>query len=576
MLKYLIFFFFFTCSVLSAQPPGCSSTNNVAGTAGAAGLYAEYFAGYFNDNPSFFPSTISTTNRIESTLNYTGNNWGAIVPPAAGTVADANTFSSRYRGSIYIATPGNYTFYLTSDDASYLWIDNNALAYPVVVANALINNGGGHGDLTVSNTIALQAGYHNIQILYGEGTGNNHLIFEYSSTSPAITRQVVPSSILCTGIQPSIVSNGPPGCNCGAGVNSQFYTGYFNDVQTYFTANTPVINRFDPQIGFSTDGGWGNVCPPLAGSNASPETYSTRFVGQVYIITAGVYTFYLTSDDAAYLWMDGNALVTNPTTATALINNGGLHSSTVVSANINLSVGLHDFKIHYGENGGNNICVLEYQNTSAGIPRQLIPQTSYCACNSVTNTLPIELLDFTAEAVSDDAVSLKWQTASEVNNKKFDIERSKDGLVFTQIDSYPSKALNGNSTSRLEYQVLDNTPERGISYYRLKQTDLDGSFKYHKIVSVDLDKKSAVGFYAYPNPSSGNFVLSITGISNKSAVETTIYTIDGKLIYSNSTEPGRLEENKSALNLNVELVPGIYIAGCVVNGVYHHLKVIVN
>jgi len=399
----------FTFLKVVAQPAGCSTKVDVAGNAGQAGLYGEYFAGYFADNTSFFTSTISATNRIETNLNYTTNNWGAIVPPASGSVADANLFSARYRGSIYIATAGTYTFYLTSDDASYLWIDNNAANYPTLTTNALINNGGLHGDVIVSASVALTAGYHNIQIQYGENGGGNHLIFEYAATTPSISKQVVPNSILCTGFQTVIP---PIGCSCSAGVTTQFYTGYFADVQTYFTSNSSVINRKDPLLGFTTDGGWGNICPPIAGSNSNPDTYSSRFTGQIYVPSTTSYTFYLTSDDASYLWIDANALVVNPTSGSALINNGGLHGATTVNAVITLSSGLHDFKVHFGENGGNNICYLEYASSSASIARQTIPQTSLCSCLSIEN-LPIELVDFTVQLNSESKVVLNWQTASE-------------------------------------------------------------------------------------------------------------------------------------------------------------------
>ena len=84
LLPFIVIFLSFS---LKAQPPGCSSTNDILGAAGQAGLYGEYVAGYFADAPSYFTSTVSATRRIESNLNYTSNNWGAIVPPAGGSAA---------------------------------------------------------------------------------------------------------------------------------------------------------------------------------------------------------------------------------------------------------------------------------------------------------------------------------------------------------------------------------------------------------------------------------------------------------------------------------------------------------
>jgi len=564
---------------LHAQtPPGCSSTNDVAGNAGQAGLYGEYFAGYFNDATSFFPNSISSTNRIESNLNYTTNNWGIPIPPASGSAADQDLYSARYRGSIYIATAATYTFYLTSDDASYMWIDNDALTYPTVVGSALINDGGAHGNTTISAFVTLSAGFHNIQIQYGENGGGNNLIFEYAS--PSISRQVVPNSVLCTGIQPALIVAGPTppaGCNCSAGVTSEFFTGYYNDDQTYFTSNSSVINRLDPSIAFTTDGGWGAVSPPISGSNANPDLFSTRFTGEFYIPTATTYTFYLTSDDASAMWIDANALATTPTIGTAFINNSGLHSAATISAVATLSVGLHDFRIHYGENTGDNVCYLEY--ASSTISRQIIPQAAYCSCLSTVNsTLPVELLNFTAELDAYKNVVLKWQTETETNNKQFDVERSGDGTNFNSIGSLPSQGVDGNSLTTKQYQLIDFAPLKGISYYRLRQTDFNGAYKVYKIISLndeDVNKGNAVIFKVLPNPNNGNFSFYIDGLNAKSKAEINVYSLDGKLLYQAGIDNSLLVSGKITLNANLGLAPGIYIANCVVDGVKTPLKVIV-
>jgi hypothetical protein len=442
----------------------------------------------------------------------------------------------------------------------------------------LINNGGLHGDVTVAATLTLTAGLHNIQIQFAEQSGGNHLIFEYSATSPSITRQVVPNGILCTSIQPAIVTaavTAPPGCPCSAGVTSEFYTNYFNDVQTFFTSNSPVISRTDPQIAFTSDGSWGNVCPPLAGSNASPDTYSVRFTGRVYIATAATYTFYLTSDDASFMWLDGNALVTNPTTASAFINDGGLHSSAMVSAVATLSVGLHDFKIHYGENTGNNICSLEYESTGAGIGRQYVPQTSLCNCLSTASTLPIELLDFTAALNADKTVLLSWKTASEFNNRQFDLERSSDGVDFEMIASVAAKG-NKNGSSVTTYEYTDAMPLPGISYYRLKQIDLDETFKRYKAISVETGENTHILFRVFPNPNNGTFKISLDGLRNNAQGEIVIYTLDGRPVYEHQLTNAELTQNKQELEVSVDLGKGLYIATCEIDGTMYPVKMMVN
>jgi hypothetical protein len=108
-------------------------------------------------------------------------------------------YSARYRGQINIRKSGPYTFHLTSDDASYLWLDADALASTPSTSNAIINNGNIHPVATVSQTVYLPAGHHYILLHYGESIEANTLTLEYESMFLGIPRQVVPNSVLCTG-----------------------------------------------------------------------------------------------------------------------------------------------------------------------------------------------------------------------------------------------------------------------------------------------------------------------------------------------------------------------------------------
>jgi hypothetical protein len=89
-------------------------------------------------------------------------------------------------------------------------------------------------------------------------------------------------------------------------------------------------------------------------------------------------------------------------------------------------------------------------------------------------TTPVKLTSFTATAKAADAF-LNWTTASEINNKGFDVERSVDGRTFESIGFVKGA---GNSTRMLNYSLTDakafeKTP---VMYYRLKQVDFDGNF----------------------------------------------------------------------------------------------------
>lgn len=120
-------------------------------------------------------------------------------------------------------------------------------------------------------------------------------------------------------------------------------------------------------------------------------------------------------------------------------------------------------------------------------------QVSSSDCPDCTSTLPIELLEFNAKR-NDRYVDLTWQTASETNNNYFTVEKSIDGLNFSSIGNLSGA---GNSSSVLSYKLIDSSPTQDrISYYRLKQTDYDGTFTYSDIVSVKPNvKKEIIGYY---------------------------------------------------------------------------------
>lgn len=114
--------------------------------------------------------------------------------------------------------------------------------------------------------------------------------------------------------------------------------------------------------------------------------------------------------------------------------------------------------------------------------------------DAVNSPLPIELVSFTA-IPEGGKVRLNWVTESEVNNDYFTLERTTD------VEQFESMAIvkgQGTSMKSKTYQHVDNNPFSGVSYYRLKQTDLDGTYSYSAIVKVNLSLEP--GWAVYPNP----------------------------------------------------------------------------
>ncbi|WP_167856693.1 T9SS type A sorting domain-containing protein [Hymenobacter aquaticus] len=123
--------------------------------------------------------------------------------------------------------------------------------------------------------------------------------------------------------------------------------------------------------------------------------------------------------------------------------------------------------------------------------------------NEPQNPLPVELVAFTAKLRGDNTVALNWATASETNNRGFEVERSADAKNFKTI---LFKEGAGSSTTRTNYDAVDTKPLAGVSYYRLKQIDTDGAVSYSKVVVV---KAAMTDVTVYPNPTQGAELVNV-------------------------------------------------------------------
>ena len=145
-----------------------------------AGLYKTTYAGYFADSVSFFATATPTTYGSNPATSVQTT---AISEPATD---DGSNFSIQWLGYFKPTTTQTYTLYISSDDASYLWIGANALS-GFTTANATVNNGGAHSNVEKSGTAALTAGvYYPVRMQFGEAGGGDVFGFNYST--PTITK----------------------------------------------------------------------------------------------------------------------------------------------------------------------------------------------------------------------------------------------------------------------------------------------------------------------------------------------------------------------------------------------------
>ena len=149
-----------------------------------AGLYKTTYVGYHNENPAFFATATTGTYGANPATSVQTT---AISEPSSD---DGSNFSCQWLGYFKPTTTETHTFYLSSDDGSYMWLGSNALS-GFTTGNALVNNGGAHGVFEVSGSISLTSGvYYPIRIQFGEIGGGDVLTFNYSTATITKTTDV--------------------------------------------------------------------------------------------------------------------------------------------------------------------------------------------------------------------------------------------------------------------------------------------------------------------------------------------------------------------------------------------------
>lgn len=139
------------------------------------GLLGTRYLGYHNDSPSWFDSASAhgDTNILTSISSFS----------SSPNFSQEDYYSWQWLGFFKPSSNENYTFYTSSDDGSYLWIGENALS-GYTTGNALVNNGGPHGNSESSGTISLIANtYYPIRIQFGEITGGDIMTVSFSTNT---------------------------------------------------------------------------------------------------------------------------------------------------------------------------------------------------------------------------------------------------------------------------------------------------------------------------------------------------------------------------------------------------------
>ncbi|OON68617.1 T9SS type A sorting domain-containing protein [Hymenobacter sp. CRA2] len=162
--------------------------------------------------------------------------------------------------------------------------------------------------------------------------------------------------------------------------------------------------------------------------------------------------------------------------------------------------------------------------------------------------LPVELASFTGIRQTS-SVLLKWTTAQELNNDRFEVQRSAEGRDYQTIGTVQGKGTTSVATS---YSFADAQPLSGSNYYRLRQVDFDGSVHYSPVVVVQGGKRQVL---LTPNPAVSQLDVRFSG----EAVQWRILNPVGQVL-----RKGAIAAN-ATLNVS-DLRPGAYFFEATADG----------
>jgi hypothetical protein len=196
--------------------------------------------------------------------------------------------------------------------------------------------------------------------------------------------------------------------------------------------------------------------------------------------------------------------------------------------------------------------------------------TAACSWDSLTypylyttsSALPVELVRFGAEGQKD-GILVTWSTASEVNNKEYVLERTRNAADFTEVARVKGA---GNSTTLNNYAVRDPRPWEGINFYRLRQIDFDGRETTTQLVSARFTP-GGPPVTVSPNPVKDLCLVSYFASEN-TRVSMRLLDVEGRTAMSRTVNHSESSSYDQVLDLSA-VEPGVYFLQVVTNdGVY--------
>lgn len=339
--------------------------------------------------------------------------------------------------------------------------------------------------------------------------------------------------------------------------------------------------------GFSTSEGPPSATDPSANVTDAPVELGVKFMVNVPGVVNGI-RFYKgntnTGTHIGSLWTNGNSGTpgTNLASATFIGESAGgwqevtfgspvhINASTVYVASYYSPVGVYASEANYFNSGDDTrgpIVFIDVTNDPAGAGNGVygyggtsnFPTGSFQASNYWVDIrftpdfpLPVSLTDFNASAGSNN-ITLNWKTASESNNKGFEIQRSNNNRDWYAIN-FTNGA--GQSSTTRTYSFVDKGLAPGVYYYRLNQIDFDGKSKASSVVTATISGRGSVAlFQNVPNPFHGSSNIRFD-LPSAQQVRLSLFDLSGrevKLLVDGKQESGTHQVTINASGLGRQL-----------------------
>jgi len=213
--------------------------------------------------------------------------------------------------------------------------------------------------------------------------------------------------------------------------------------------------------------------------------------------------------------------------------------------------------VHVATTGSNSLAILQRTGMSG---------FSQFGVGGASNfSLPVTFLNFSGYK-DGSRNQLSWTTATEINNRGFEVQRSTDGVNYIAIGFVNSLAAGGNSNDKLSYRFTDNTPAGVKQYYRLRQEDFDGRNKLSTIVLINGSKPTGVMINGlFPNPANDilNVLVAVPGRTPLTVLVTDMAgrTLSQKVV-SAETGSNTIQLNVGSLSSGTYLIRLVCEDGC--------------